>query len=370
MNVGIDVSILQRGGGVANYIYHLLEGLKQVKPEYQYKLFFNSVKKANLSITCDFFKVKSTRIPNRILQLFWLYLRFPPVEWFLGDIDVFLSPAHSPVYAYCPPARNWVVTVHDLFTFKLNYDKKTQEKEMIVLRRIELNAERVIAVSNSTRNDLLEIIPSLDSRVVVIPEGVDEKFYKERFSSNVLIKYGIQTPYILYLGAADSHKNLPSLVKIFKRLSEIMPHSMVFAGRITERYKAVIKLTNEINLQDRVVFTGAIDENDISSIYKGADLLVLPSLYEGFGLVLLEAMASGTPVVASNVSSIPEVVGDAAKLFDPYDVEDIYDTIYTVASDSNLREKMRKEGIERARLFSWKKMAQETLRIYEEVAGS
>jgi glycosyltransferase involved in cell wall biosynthesis len=370
MNVGIDVSILQRGGGVANYIYHLLEGLKQVKPEYQYKLFFNSVKKANLSITCDFFKVKSTRIPNRILQLFWLYLRFPPVEWFLGDIDVFHSPAHSPVYAYCPPARNWVVTVHDLFTFKLNYDKKTQEKEMIVLRRIELNAERVIAVSNSTRNDLLEIIPSLDSRVVVIPEGVDEKFYKERFSSNVLIKYGIQTPYILYLGAADSHKNLPSLVKIFKRLSEIMPHSMVFAGRITERYKAVIKLTNEINLQDRVVFTGAIDENDISSIYKGADLLVLPSLYEGFGLVLLEAMASGTPVVASNVSSIPEVVGDAAKLFDPYDVEDIYDTIYTVASDSNLREKMRKEGIERARLFSWKKMAQETLRIYEEVAGS
>lgn len=370
MNVGIDVSILQRGGGVANYIYHLLEGLKQVKPEYQYKLFFNSVKKANLSITCDFFKVKSTRIPNRILQLFWLYLRFPPVEWFLGDIDVFHSPAHSPVYAYCPPARNWVVTVHDLFTFKLNYDKKTKEKEMIVLRRIELNAERVIAVSNSTRNDLLEIIPSLDSRVVVIPEGVDERFYEENFSSNILAKYGIKTPYILYLGAADSHKNLPRLVEVFKRLSNKAPHFLVFAGRMTERYKAVIKLTNEINLQDRVIFAGAIEENDISSIYKGADLLVLPSLYEGFGLVLLEAMASGTPVVASNVSSIPEVVGDAAKLFDPYDVEDIYDTIYTVASDSNLREKMRKEGIERARLFSWKKMAQETLRIYEEVAGS
>jgi len=370
MKIGIDVSILQRGGGVANYIYHLLEGFKQIGSEHQYKLFFNSVRKADLPIDRNFFKVRTTRIPNRILQLFWLYLRFPPVEWLLGDIDVFHSPAHSPVYAYCPHARKWVVTVHDLFTFKLNYDQKTQEKEMIVLRQIEQNAERVIAVSNSTRNDLLEIIPSLDSRVVVIPEGVDEKFYKERFFSNVLIKYGIQTPYILYLGAADSHKNLLRLVKVFKRLSEIIPHSMVFAGRITERYKAVIKLTNEINLQDRVVFAGAIEENDLFSIYKGADLLVLPSLYEGFGLVLLEAMASGTPVVASNVSSIPEVAGNAAKLFDPYDEQDMYETIYTVASDSNLREKMREEGLERSRLFSWEKMARETLRVYEEVAGS
>lgn len=370
MIIGIDISILQHGGGVANYIWHLLEGLKQVKPEYEYRLFFNSVKKANLPIDCDFFKVKSTRIPNRILQLFWLYLRFPPVEWLLGNVDIFHSPAHSPVYAYCPTARKWVVTVHDLFTFKLNYDKKIQEKEMIVLRKIERNAERVIAVSNSTRNDLLEIIPSLDSRVVVISEGVDERFYKEKFYSKVLIKYGIRAPYILYLGAADSHKNLPCLVNVFKRLSKIIPHFLVFAGRITKRYRSVIKLTGELKLQDRVIFAGAIEENDLSSIYKGADLLVLPSLYEGFGLVLLETMASGTPVVASNVSSIPEVVGDAAKLFDPHDEEDIYDTIYTVVSDNSLREKMRKEGLERARLFSWKKMAQETLRVYEEVAGS
>ena len=370
MNIGIDVSILQRGGGVANYIYHLLEGLKQVSSGHQYKLFFNSVKKANLPIDHNFFKVRTTRIPNRILQLFWLYLRFPPVEWLLGNIDVFHSPAHSPVYAYCPSARKWIVTVHDLFTFKLNYDKKTQEKEMIVLRRIEQNAERVIAVSNSTRNDLLEIIPSLDSRVVVIPEGVDERFYKEKFYSKVLVKYGIQAPYILYIGAAGSHKNLPCLINVFKRLSEIIPHSLVFAGRITERYKAVIKLTNDINLQNRVVFAGTIEENDLSSIYKGADLLALPSLYEGFGLVLLEAMASGTPVVASNISSIPEVVGDAAKLFDPHDEEEMYAAIYTVVSNSSLRKKMKEKGLERARLFSWKKMAQETLRIYEEVAGS
>ncbi len=366
----MDISILKRKGGVANYILHLLRGLKRARPDYRYKLYFNSVRLVDLPIDSNFFEITSTRIPNRILRIFWLYLGFPPIEWLIGDVDIFHTPAHSPVYSLCPPARKWVVTVHDLFTFKLNYKKRTIGRELTALRRIERKAERVIAVSESTRNDLLEIIPALKSRVVVIPEGVDEKFFTSEFLPEAISKYRISTPYILYIGAADFHKNLLRLVNVFKRLSEKIPHNLILAGKLTGRHNKIIQLVNKFGLNSRVLFTGSIEEEDLPSVYKGADLFVLPSLYEGFGLVLLEAMASGTPVVASNTSSIPEVVGDAALLFDPYDEEDIYNSIYSVISDDSLRDNMKRMGVNRARLFSWEKMVKETLLVYEEVAKS
>ena len=368
--IGIDISILNHRGGVKNYILHLLNNIRQIRPEYQYKLYFNSIMKVDLPIDSKYFKVRSTRIPNRVLQYFWLRLGFPPVEWFLGNIDLFHSPAHSPVYAICPPTKKWVVTVHDLFTFKLNYKKSFQEKELAVLRRMEQKADKVITVSQSTRNDLLEIIPSLEPRTVVINEGVDNIFSQSELSIEVLNKYKIKSPYILYLGAANFHKNLLRLVNVFNRLSEKNPHFLVIAGKLTERHHTIIKQVKDIGIEKRVIFTGSIKEEDLPSLYKGADLFVLPSLYEGFGLVLLEAMASGTPVAASNISSIPEVVGDAALLFDPYNEEDIYNTINTVISNDSLRNSMKIMGIERARLFSWEKMANETLKIYEEVTKS
>ena len=159
----------------------------------------------------------------------------------IGPVDVFHSPAHSPVYAYCPPAKNWVVTVHDLFTFKLNYRKETQEREWKVLKLMDRYAKRVIAVSQSTRNDLIEMIPGLASRMTVIQEGVDEAFFHAANSVSTLKKYGISGPYILYVGAADFHKNLIRLVNVFQRLSAIIPHSLVLAGQLTERYRPIME---------------------------------------------------------------------------------------------------------------------------------
>jgi glycosyltransferase involved in cell wall biosynthesis len=234
---------------------------------------------------------------------------------------------------------------------------------------MDKKASRVIAVSNSTRNDLLEIIPSLESRTVVIPEGVDEFFFGNTLSSDLLTKYNVSSPYILYVGAADPHKNLSRLLNVFRRLSKKIPHYLVFAGKMTSRYKSLVELTYELNIHDRVIFTGYIEGKDLPSIYRGADLFVLPSLYEGFGLVLLEAMAAGTPVVASNVSSIPEVVGTAAMTFDPYDEDDMYNVIHKVIVDDSLREDMKIRSVNWAKLFSWSKMAKDTLSVYEQVAG-
>jgi glycosyltransferase involved in cell wall biosynthesis len=286
----------------------------------------------------------------------------------IGPVDLFHSPAHSPVYGYCPPARNWVVTVHDLFTFKLNYAKETQIRELRVLKIMDKKASRVIAVSHSTRNDLIEMVPSLASRTVVIHEGVDERFFSADCSHQTLKKYGIEVPYILYVGAGDFHKNLIRLLNVYQRLSDIFPHSLVLAGKITERHRPIMEHVEKLDLRHRVVFTDTVTENDLPTVYKGADLFVLPSIYEGFGLVLPEAMACGTPVAASRISSIPEVVGDAGELFDPYDENNIYDVCQRILSDPERLRRMQIMGIEWARRFSWQKMAEETRRVYEEVS--
>ena len=370
MHIGIDISLLKRGGGVANYIGQLLSGLKNDHRNEHYTLFYNSFQNLRHPEIDPFFRVASFRIPNLVLKYLWLHLRYPPIERLIGPVDVFHSPAHSPVYAYCPPAKKWVVTVHDLFTFKLNYGKKAQDHEMKVLKIMEKKVSKVIAVSHSTRNDLIEMIPGLSSRTVVIHEGVDEKFFNAKCVPQILKKYRIEGPYILYVGAGNFHKNLIRLLSVYKRLCDNIIQSLVLVGKITERYKPVMECVEKMNLSHRVVFTDAVSEDDLPCIYKGADLFVLPSLYEGFGLVLLEAMACRTPIAASNVSSIPEVVGDAALLFNPYVDEDMYNSIYTLLSDDALREDMKLSGVKRARLFSWEKMAKETLRIYEQVAKS
>jgi len=369
LHIGIDISLLKRGGGVANYIGQLLSGLKKAHRNDHYTLFYNSFQNSLPPDIDPFFRVASFRIPDRVLKYLWLHLRYPPIERLIGPVDLFHSPAHSPVYAYCPPAKKWVVTVHDLFTFKLNYGKETQERELKVLKIMDKKASSVIAVSHSTRNDLIEMIPGLASRTVVIHEGVDEKFFSADCPHQTLKKYGIESPYILYVGAGDFHKNLIRLLNVYKRLSDNFPHSLVLAGKITERYRPIMEWVEKLNLGHRVVFTDTVAEDDLPAVYKGADLFVLPSIYEGFGLVLPEAMACGTPVVASRISSIPEVVGDAGELFDPYDEDNMYDVCQTVLSDPDRRRRMQIMGVEWARRFSWQKMADETRRIYEEVAS-
>jgi glycosyltransferase involved in cell wall biosynthesis len=359
---------VKRGGGVAHYINQLLNGLKNSHQDDRYSLFYNSFRSALRPVIDPFFDLRAFRIPDRFLKYLWLYLRYPPIDRLIGAVDVFHSPAHSPVYAYCPPAKKWVVTVHDLFTFKLHYGKEKQELELKVLKLMEKKANKVIAVSESTRSDLIEMIPGLASRTVVIHEGVDERFFSARISQQTIKKYGIKEPYILYVGAGDLHKNLLRLLNVYQRLSEKFPHSLVLAGKITKHHRPVIELSKKLNLSHRVLFTDTIAEEDLPAIYKGADLFVLPSLYEGFGLVLLEAMACGAPVAASRISSIPEILGDAGDFFDPYSEDDMYDVCRKVLSDSEQRQKMQIMGVKQAREFSWRKMAEETLRIYEEVS--
>ena len=367
MTIGLDVSILPMGGGVPNYIEHLLLESEKIHPDIQFKLFFNSMLKNSLPNHLGHFSITQTRIPNRVLNFLWNRLEFPPIEWLIGNVDLLHSPAHSPVYAICPPAKRWVVTVNDLYTFKLKYKQETQSKELSVLRRMERRADRIIAISESTRNDLIELSPQLKDRTVVIPDGVDSCFFNARECPDTLEKYSIKKPYILYVGCADLHKNLKRLVKAFARLTPHFPHFLVLAGKITSRHKPIFDLVDELNLGHKVIFPDFIETEDLPSIYKSAELFTFPSLYEGFGLVLLEAMAAGTPVLTSNITSLPEVVGNAGMLFDPFNEMAIYEALRSVLENIPLQAEMKTNGIERAHRFSWGKTAQKTLHVYKEV---
>lgn len=367
MKIGVDVSIVPYGRGVANYIIQMLRAFKKISPQNEYKLFFNSFKSHPLPFNHSDFSIKTFRIPHRILKFLWFDLGFPKVEWLIGDIDLFHSPAHTPVYAICPPTKRWIVTVHDLFTYKLNYAEETQKEEWEILKRMEKNAAHIIAVSHSTKRDLLELMPSLKPRVSVIHEGVSEHFKVIDNYSPVIGKYNINKPYILYVGSAGFNKNLQRLLQAFRHIYEGIDHNLVFVGDVKWLYKSIIGWVIENKMEDRVLFPGFIPDEDLPAFYTGADLFVVPSLYEGFGLTVLEAMACGAPVVASNVSSLPEVVGDSGLLCDPYDVEDMARILLCMIHNNVLRKELREKGLQRAAKFSWEVAARKTLKIYEEI---
>jgi len=367
MQIGIDVSIVPYGRGVSNYILHLLDNFRKLSPDNEYRLFFNSPRPCPLPFDSHDFTIKTFKIPWRILDFFWSNLSLPKIEWFIGTVDMFHSPAHSPVYAICPPADKWIVTVHDLFTFKLNYSEKTKQKEWRVLRKIERTAAHVIAVSHSTKNDLLELVPSLEPRVSVIHEGVDEQFKFVANYHSSLAKYNINTPYILYVGSAGPNKNLITLLKSFMEINQMIEHQLVLVGDIKWRYSPLIDLVKEKNLEERVRFTGLVPDEDLASIYSGADVFVCPSIYEGFGLTVLEAMACGTPVIASNISSIPEIAGDSAILFDPYSVDELSHSLLEVLGSDTLAARLKAMGSSTVKKFSWASTAQQTLQLYKDL---
>lgn len=175
-------------------------------------------------------------------------------------------------------------------------------------------------------------------------------------------------PYIVYVGNVKPHKNLISLVKAFEKVKNEIPHNLVIIGKkegFITGDQEVIKYAEK--LQDRIKFTGFVDNETLQGYIANAQALVFPSLYEGFGLPPLEAMACGCPVIVSNVASLPEVCGDAALYVDPYSPEDIAEKIKLLLSDDKLREELRRKGLERATMFSWEKCAQETIKVIEEV---
>jgi glycosyltransferase involved in cell wall biosynthesis len=266
------------------------------------------------------------------------------------------------------PFVNQVITVHDLIPLKFPESlQKPSHYYRYVLPVLLKNTQAVICDSESTRKDLLAHCEVCDKRVYVVHVGHSSKKFHPLEKGIIKKKYGI-TEYLLYVGDLRPYKNLERSIEAFGSLN-LKDIKFVIVGKKDPRfYPALERKVNELSLKEKVLFMGYVPDEDLPSFYSEAVALVHPSLYEGFGLPLLEAMACGCPIVTSNLSSMPEVCGDAAYYVDPYSTDAIAEGMFHVTTRPQLGESLVRRGFERVKHFSWEKTASEVLKVLKQVS--
>ncbi len=380
MRVAIDArpAIDAEKTGVGWYTWHLLHRLPVVDPETQYlawylyakgllrhRRFFPDAAGRN-------FAEHASRFPARLFSPIASRLHVPRVEW-LTPFDVLFAPNFIPP----PTERPFVVTVHDI-AFALFPETATHlsPRWHAGFRRGIERAGRILVPSAATRDDLVERFRIPTERIRVVPLGVEPAPSPTHVEiASVRHRHRLDGPYVLFLGGIERRKNLPTLVRAFASLPQNLGVSLVLAGGVVARdpgasaeLEAVVRSLPE-TVRRRVVATGYVAEDDKAAILAGAEALVFPSTYEGFGFPVLEAMAAETPVVTSDRSSLPEIAGEAALLVDPGSADAIADGIERVLTDGELRARLRKAGAERARSFTWERTARETAETLRAVAA-
>jgi glycosyltransferase involved in cell wall biosynthesis len=299
-------------------------------------------------------------------------------QWAVPRILSTLKPAvyHSPYYLMpYRPGVPTVLTCHDVIPsiFPQYFTRAQRIIYGLAIRLALRTASAVIAVSRQTKADLVSHFKVDPETVTVIAEAPAEGFRKRppEEIATVLKKYGLPRTYVLYVGTNKPHKNLVRLVEAWASIKDschLRGFVLVLAGHWDKRFPGPKKRVEDLGCVDSVLFLGTVAEEDLPALYSAATLFVMPSLYEGFGLPVLEAMACDTPVACSNASSMPEVAGTAALAFDPYNVEDMASTIHGIFSDNGALDRLRTAGLERAQRFTWQQAAELTARVYRGVA--
>ena len=371
MKIAIDIrTVTPVRSGVGNYVLNLLEALRRVAPQHQYFLIGLNRNLETLGWHTNRDQAYRTVITHESHPLgdVWEHCWLPRVLE-KNQVDVLHGPATL------IPLRQGgyasVVTVHDLvaFLFPETIPHKYAVYMRWLLTRVVKRADRVISVSYNTKEDLVRILGVDPERITVVHEAAQPQFRPIKDQTKleqVRRRYGIPGPFIYHVGNIEPRKNLVRLVKAFilarKQLSE--PMRLVITGQKGWLTGKLFRSLGSLDLSDHVIFTGYVPHQELPLLMNAARAFVFPSLYEGFGLPVLEAMSCGTPVVTSNISSLPEIVGRAAVLVDPNDVESIADGMVRVLEDQGLRWRLSAEGLVQARRFSWDKAAQETLRVF------
>ncbi|MDP3685236.1 MAG: glycosyltransferase family 1 protein [bacterium] len=267
--------------------------------------------------------------------------------------------------------RPFVVTIHDLTRFHFPGERHRSRFHQWAYAKVFSSAvhgaERIIAVSQFTKEELIQKFPSVAPKVSVISEGVEERFFASPASSDnaVLRRLGIPTPYVLYVGLWMKHKNLPGLLEAFKAARAAgFAGSLVVTGDEGSGGEHVRHVPEAAELRDALILPGRVSDEDLPTLYRHARAFVFPSFSEGFGLPPLEAMASGTPVIAARASSLPEILGDAALYADPHSPKQIAAALLLLEADPHLRRQLQDRGRNRAAQFSWAQCGRETLALY------
>ncbi|MCL4459347.1 MAG: glycosyltransferase family 4 protein [Chloroflexi bacterium] len=374
MRIGIDyTAAVNQGAGIGRHVRSLVSAIAENDSQNEYVLFYGyrgEKRPGPFLGGRPNFQEKAIRLSDRTLTIIWHRLGLPlPLDLLIGRVDVF----HSPDFVL-PPLRSGarVLTIHDL-SFLLFPEYHDEGLRTYLERAVPASltrADQIVAVSENTKNDLICLLDAPPDRVEVVYNGLDERFAPVRDAStlsDVRKRCRLEAPFILNVGTIEPRKNLSRLIQAYAELlgEPGFEHQLVIAGKRGWLYDEIFDKVDELGLSKKVRFLGYVPEEDLPALYSLADLFVFPSLYEGFGLPLLEAMACGTPVIASTSSALPEVVGDAGLLVKPTDVAGLAEAMGRTLSDRDLRQDMVRKGLERSKRFTWRGAAEKILRIYQ-----
>jgi glycosyltransferase involved in cell wall biosynthesis len=374
MHIAIDAAPLgeQRKTGVAQYTSHILKELSILDPVNEYALFGIPCKGKVIDFESRNFKAKG--LPCRsILSLhwyiwtFWYYTGFS-CQLKADNPDLFISTYPSmPPYFNCPG----IVFIYDLTPLSIKYGHRADFKLRFRLQVTNAvkRASHIVTISQSTKNEIVKYFGINPQKIDIIFPGFDSEVFKPGQDVNhieqVKRAFGIDGSYILYIGTLEPKKNVIRLVDAFCQLKKQkgISEKLVLAGKRGWNEVEIFDQIMRSGMENEVIYTGYVPDAEVPFLMSGAEVFVFPSLHEGFGIPPLEAMACGIPVIVSNTSSLPEVVGDAGMLVDPCSVDSISEAMYRVIVDVGLREEMRRKGLERCQLFSWERSAQDLLNV-------
>ncbi len=374
MIIGIDISSTAYGTGVSNYTSSLVHYLIKNDKTNTYKLFFSSLRQPLPSNIAPLVKQKNVKIyhhhlPLTFLAFLWNRLHIIPIEFFIGRCDVF----HTSDWTQPPTLfAKSITTVHDLTPF-IHPEWLVPKIVTTHHQKMKLASQKChhfICVSENTKKDLLKIFPEIQpNQCTVIYEAAEDKYsqflklkpLQQQNKKNTIEKqYGLKK-YILAQGTREPRKNLPRLIEAFNRYRQKFPKSKIELA-IAGKYgwgNDILHLKNHA-----VKILGYIPEKDMVALHASALFLAYPSLYEGFGLPVIKSMKVGVPVLTSNTSSLPEIIGTSGITVDPYSVDSIYKALSKLISDSVLRKRLSKKSLETSAKFSWDETAKKTIEIY------
>jgi glycosyltransferase involved in cell wall biosynthesis len=384
MRIGIDARTIlnpERGEaiGAGHYAYQLIRHLLEIDKENEYVLFFDfrvrekDVKKfsrSNVKIKFYPFSDYKKYLPGAYSEI----LGTATLSKEKLDILHTTSPMSRIPSTY---SGKTIVTIYDLATVKVPdvFPRMERTKTKMMLSMAIGKADKLIAVSASTKKDICEIFGCSPDKVQVIYSGFDKRLLERPVSPRmeVLKRYGMEAGdrYMLFLGTIEPLKNITRLLqafadfkKSFTTTEKNFNYKLMMAGKrgwLANEYKQLVK---DLGIEKEVIFTGYIVGDNLSPLFAQADFFVMPSLYEGFGTTVLEALVTGVPVISSNVSSIPEIAGDAAKLVNPLDTKEITEAMLEFSQNEELKDSLREKGKKQAEKFNWEKTARETLELY------
>jgi len=374
MNIGIDAtSIPKDKTGVGVYLINLIEEISKLDYNNKYYIFVQNDDIDEFRVDNDNFTIVSinSKIYRKtFFRLFWEQFELP-LKLKQLNIDVLHSPHYTtPLFTKIKK----IVTFHDM-TFYITPEVHTFFKRTLFKLYMLVSskfADKILTVSKSTSNDVQNIL-NVKPEKITVTYNAKSYIYRPIDDSSkietVKNKYNISNKYILFVGTLEPRKNIKNLIMAFNKYKKNNKSKikLVIVGKKGWMYEEIFEIVKTKKLENEVIFTGFVDLEDLPFLYNGAEAFIYPSIYEGFGIPVLEAMSCGTPVVTSNISSMPEIIGDAGLTINPKDSNELFQAIKTLLINKDLRKKYGKKGLERSRKFTWKNCAKITLATYEEV---